>query len=73
MGRTATVIRGKARRGQPAEAKVKGPFGKTHYILIEPDTDDDIAVQGAQLVIVSRLGAVYRGVEDFDAFVATGL
>ncbi|MEL6508020.1 MAG: YqiJ family protein [Pseudomonadota bacterium] len=73
VGRTATVIRGEARRGHPAEAKVKGPFGKTHYILIEPDTDDDIAVQGAQLVIVSRLGAVYRGVEDFDAFVATGL
>ncbi|MEO1151957.1 MAG: YqiJ family protein [Pseudomonadota bacterium] len=73
VGRTATVIRGEARRGQPAEAKVTGPFGKTHYILIEPDTDDDVAGQGEELVIVSQEGAVYRGVQDFDAFVATGL
>ncbi|MEL7488903.1 MAG: OB-fold-containig protein, partial [Pseudomonadota bacterium] len=71
VGRTATIIRGEARRGAPAEAKVKGPFGKTHYILLEPDADDAAFEQGASAVIIGQTGAVYRGVPDFDEYLAT--
>ena len=42
VGSYATVIRGEARRGQPAEAKTYDLRGRTHYVLIEPDEDSDV-------------------------------
>ncbi len=70
IGRTAAIIRGEARLGAPAEAKVKGPFGKTHYILIEPDEEGEAFGQGTAVVIVSRASSVYRGVRNFDMYMA---
>lgn len=60
IGRVATVIRGEARRGLPAEAKLKDLRGKTHYLLVEPDADDDAFAQGAEVLVVEKIGAVFR-------------
>lgn len=62
IGRVATVIRGKARRGAPAEAKLTDGKGLTHYILIEPDDDGAAFPEGAEVLVVERSGASFRGV-----------
>ena len=41
VGSYATIIRGEAKRGQPAEAKTYDLRGRTHYVLIEPDDAGD--------------------------------
>ena len=62
IGRVATIIRGEAKRGLPAEAKLNDLKGQTHYILVEPDIDTDVFVQGTEVLVVQKSGAVYRGI-----------
>ncbi len=62
IGRLATVIRGEARRGAPAEAKLTDAAGATQYVLIEPDLDSEAFGQGADVILVARDGAVYRAI-----------
>lgn len=60
IGRIATVIRGEARRGLPAEAKLKDLHGYTHYVLVEPDVDGDVFGQGTEVLVVQKVGATFR-------------
>ena len=62
IGRIATVIRGVARPGMPAEAKLKDLRGKTHYLLVEPDEADQVFGAGSQVVIISEDRGVYRAI-----------
>ena len=54
IGRVASVIRGEARRGQPAEAKLEDRFGKTHYVLVEPDIEGESFNAGDEVLLVRR-------------------
>lgn len=67
VGRVATILRGEARQGMPAEARVKDAFGKTHYVRIEPDLETETLEQGAEALIVSRRGPVYRAIRNANA------
>jgi hypothetical protein len=60
IGKVATIIRGTAKRGFPAEAKLKDLSGKTHYILVEPDGEGEEFTQGAEVIVVQKSGAVCR-------------
>lgn len=60
IGRVAEIIRGEARQGAPAEAKLTDARGQTHYILVEPDAAGAVFHQGAEVLIVERSGALYR-------------
>lgn len=60
VGRVATVIRGEARRGLPAEAKLKDLHGHTHYVLVEPDADEEVFGQGTEVLVVQKVGATFR-------------
>jgi len=60
VGRVATVIRGEAKRGLPAEAKLKDLHGQTHYVLVEPDADEDVFGQGTEVLVVQKVGATFR-------------
>lgn len=62
VGRVATVFRGIAREGQPAEAKLTDIHGKTHYVLIEPDTGEVEMPEGSEVVIIRQEGPVYRAI-----------
>ena len=62
IGSYATIIRGEARRGQPAEAKTTDLRGRSHYILLEPE---DAAISygaGDRVFIVAQDRNVYRAV-----------
>lgn len=59
VGRVATVIRGTAQAGTPAEAKLRDAKGTVQYILVEPDREKDIFTQNDDVLIVEKKGATY--------------
>lgn len=64
IGKVAVVIRGEAKRGQPAEAKLKDLHGQTHWILVEPDEDAACFAAGDEVLLVSQSGSQYRVIEN---------
>ncbi|HEX5005700.1 MAG TPA: YqiJ family protein [Hyphomonadaceae bacterium] len=62
IGKVAVVVRGEARRGFPAEAKLRDLTGTTHYVLVEPDEDDGVFSSGSEVLLVEQAGAVFRAI-----------
>jgi hypothetical protein len=60
LGLQAEIIIGTARSGSPTQAKVLDAFGKTHYVLVEPDTTDQTFPTGSLVVLVERQGARFK-------------
>lgn len=60
VGRGGVVSAGAARRGLAAQARVRDAHGRIHYLMVEPDLDDEVFEEGAQILIVRKLGAFYR-------------
>lgn len=60
IGRAGTVIRGTARQGLAAEAKVRDAHGNTHYVLVEPDLQDQTFEEGADVLLVRKVGTRFR-------------
>ncbi|HVF09980.1 MAG TPA: YqiJ family protein [Abditibacteriaceae bacterium] len=63
VGCEAQIMAGTARQGAPAEARLRDRFGRSHYILVEPDKDDAVFRSGSTILILKRQDAIYRGVE----------
>lgn len=57
IGRAGVVSAGAARRGVAAQARVRDSQGRTHYLMVEPDLDDEVFEEGAQVLIVRKVGA----------------
>lgn len=64
IGKVATIIRGEARQGLAAEAKITDSHGMTHYVRIEPDIAEEIFEQGSKVLIVSAHGSIYRAIKN---------
>ncbi|MBB5204571.1 hypothetical protein HNQ51_001885 [Inhella inkyongensis] len=60
VGRSGVIAGGVARRGLAAQARVRDALGRTHYLMVEPDLDDEVFEDGTQILIVRKLGAFYR-------------
>ncbi|MGA0608970.1 YqiJ family protein [Caldimonas sp. KR1-144] len=60
VGRTGVIVSGGARRGLAAQARVKDIHGRSHYLMVEPDLDDEVFEEGTQVLIVRKIGAFYR-------------
>lgn len=60
IGRPGVVSAGAARKGLAAQARVRDAHGRTHYLMVEPDVDDEVFDEGAQILIVRKAGAFYR-------------
>lgn len=60
VGRVGVIVTGAARRGLSAQARVKDAHGRPHYLMVEPDLDDDVFEEGTQVLIVRKAGAFYR-------------
>ncbi|MFP4012537.1 MAG: YqiJ family protein [Chitinispirillaceae bacterium] len=63
VGKVAVIIRGTAKPGQPAEAKLQDRHGCTHYILVEPEESELEFSQSKQVLIVKKIGALYKVIE----------
>lgn len=62
VGRLATIIRGIAREGQPAEAKLKDSEGLTHYLLVAPLESGTEFEPGQEVLIVQQNGATFLAI-----------
>lgn len=58
IGRVATITRGIARTGIPAEAKLRDAHGQMHYLLVEPDNPDVSFEQGSEVLLTSQSSAI---------------
>lgn len=60
LGRQGVIAAGSARQGWAAEARVVDEHGRTHFVMVEPDTDADEYAEGTAIVILEKKGAFYR-------------
>lgn len=60
IGRTGTISGAAAQRGVAGQARVKDSHGRTHYLRVEPDVDDEVFEDGVEVLIVRKVGSFYR-------------
>ena len=66
MGHVGTIVIGTARRGSPAQAKVRDEVGQVQYVMVEPiDAREEFAA-GEAVLLRTQQGAVF-GVSRPDA------
>ncbi|OVE79971.1 hypothetical protein BVY02_01735 [bacterium J17] len=64
IGRTAIVTLGVAQVGKPVQARLQDEFGKSHYVMVEPDTLGEEFSEGAEVLLVKREGSVFKVIND---------
>lgn len=62
VGRSAIITAGHARRGLAAQARVKDQYGCTHYLMVEPDLEEQPLAEGSEVLLVSKPGSFYRAI-----------
>lgn len=68
IAKRATVTVGTARRGSPARAQVRDAHGQTHYVMIEPQGDDQSLAAGETALLVRREGDIFIALAEGDAY-----
>ncbi len=63
IGRTATILIGTATHKKAAEAKLIGPKGRVHYVMIVADNEGDIFETGANVLLVGQRGPAFSVIE----------
>lgn len=62
VGRIAVIVTGEAASGSPAQARTRDAYNQPHYVMVEPDTADEIFAQGETVVLVRQAGATFFAV-----------
>ena len=70
IGRTARITLGIASPGQPAEAKFTDQFGTTHYVMVEPESDESFQ-QGEAVLIYRENGSTFKVIKPEDLYSTT--
>lgn len=60
IGRAGVVVRGIARNGFAAEAKVRDVHGRAHYVMVEPDLPEQTFEEGTNVLLVKKIGVNFR-------------
>ena len=55
VGHVAVIINGTARKGYPAQARVKNAHGRTLYVHVEPDGEDVSLNSGESVLLVKQI------------------
>ena len=63
VGCAARINIGTARRGKPAEARVTDKFGHAHYVMVEPEHDEEFKT-GSPVLIIKRSDHIYRVIDN---------
>jgi hypothetical protein len=66
VGKRGTVTIGTARRGSPAQARVKDIHGLAHYVMVEPHDEAHPIAEGETVLLVRRDGNVFTGLGSAD-------
>jgi hypothetical protein len=70
IGRVATITLGSAKKDSPAEAKLEDQYGQSHYLMVEPDVDNEEFRQGEQVLLVGKAGAHFKGIRNTSSALA---
>lgn len=54
VGLTASVTLGEAKRGSPAQARVRDQFGQNHYVMVEPAGAEETLIEGQDVLLTQR-------------------
>ena len=60
LGSEGEIVVGVARRGRPAQARVRDKWGNAHYVQVEPDSDVDEFAAGAKVLLLKRNDNIFR-------------
>ncbi len=58
-GRMGTITVGCAQKGKPAEAMVRDDFNQKHYVMVEPEIEQEEFPTGTQVVLLTRTDRVW--------------
>ena len=64
LGCEARITTGTARRGKPAEARLRDRFGRTHYVMVEPENDEETFASGSPVLILKRREDIFRVIDN---------
>lgn len=53
-GKVATITLGKASKGNAAEASLIDEYNQKHYVMVEPDNDNEEFLQGTKVVLIEK-------------------
>lgn len=70
IGRIATITLGTAQKGNAAQGKLKDQFGQYHYIMIEPDNEDESFTQGSEVLLVRQDGSKFYAIVNDNQFMS---
>jgi len=70
VGQVAKIVLGTARTGHAAQARLKDKHGQSHYVMVEPDQDDEQFEAGEAVLIVSQAGPTYKAIRADNALLA---
>jgi hypothetical protein len=59
IGKRGTITIGTARRGSPAQARVRDAFGQVHYVMVEPHDDAHPIAEGETVLLARRDGHLF--------------
>ena len=62
VGRIATITLGTATQGSPAEARVRDIHGTTHYVMVEPESEDAQFSTSSSVLLLRKEGAKFIGI-----------
>ena len=62
VGCVGVVTIGTARAGHPAEVRVRDTFGKSHYVMVEPEEIGEEIHAGEPVLLVRRAGSRFHGI-----------
>lgn len=57
------ITQGTARRGNPAEVRLKDRHGNSHYLRVEPFEDDAELPQGTEVYVIRKRDGTFRAME----------
>ncbi len=64
VGRVALVTAVSSQKTLAAQARLRDADGRSYFILVEPDLEDLQLTQGMQVLLIKKMGSVYRVIEN---------
>lgn len=64
VGCEAQIVVGTSRKGKPAEARLRDKFGRSHYVMVEPEDENATFSAGHHVLILKRHGDTFLAVDN---------
>ena len=66
VGKRGTITIGTARRGSPAQMRVRDDYGQSHYVMVEPHDEAHPFAEGDTVLLARRDGNIFIGLGEAD-------